>query len=121
MYFFYNNRVGRVVSLMPTSFALLVTLHSANVFAQDQAIGVGHTVFKKHCAACHAPGLNHPGTIQLTKTRGEANGVLEERNNLPPAYVKNIVRAGLNGMPGFKPSTITEAQLESLAEYLAPK
>ena len=79
----------------------------------------GQKIFEKHCLACHAPGMNYPGTQQLTKTRGEENGVLEERDNLVDVYVKTIVRNGLNAMPAFKPTQIAESELESLAAYLA--
>lgn len=84
------------------------------VHAQD-----GQALFQKHCSACHAPGMNNPGTQQLTKTRGENMGVLEERNNLVDVYVKTIVRQGLNAMPGFKPSQVTDGELEALAAYLS--
>lgn len=88
-------------------------LSAFTVNAQD-----GQAIFRKNCSACHAPGMNNPGTQQLTKTRGEANGVLEERDNLVPVYVKTIVRNGLNAMPTFKPSQITDKELDALAAYL---
>lgn len=60
-----------------TGFATLTSV------AQD-----GQAIFQKNCSHCHAPGMNYPGTQQLTKTRGEENGVLEERDNLVDVYVK---------------------------------
>jgi mono/diheme cytochrome c family protein len=91
----------------------LLGLSTLAVQAQD-----GQAQFQKHCTPCHAPGMNHPGTIQLTLTRGEDNGVLEERDNLIPVYVKTIVRNGLNAMPAFKPTQVTDAELDAIAEYL---
>jgi len=86
-----------------------------NSLAQED----GGQLFRRHCSDCHAPGMNHPGTIQLTLTRGEANGVLEQRTNLAPDYVKAIVRQGLNAMPAFKPTHVSEKELEAVARYLA--
>lgn len=91
---------------------LLVTVPAA---AQEE----GKAVFDKHCGHCHAPGGDRPGTLQLGLTRGEANAVLEERSNLPAPYIKTIVRHGLNGMPAFKPTIVTEAELDALAGYLS--
>ncbi len=78
----------------------------------------GQDVFAAHCSHCHAPGDDHPGTMQLGATRGADFAVLEERDNLTADYVKLIVRNGLNGMPPFKPTTITGEELDALAAYL---
>lgn len=78
----------------------------------------GKTVFDKHCSHCHNPGDEYPGTHQLAVTRGEDMAVLEERDNLAPQYVKYIVRNGLNAMPPFKPTNITDRELDALADYL---
>jgi mono/diheme cytochrome c family protein len=99
------------------SFTLATAILALPAMAQDE----GKTVFQQHCSHCHAPGGDRPGTLQLGKTRGADNAVLEQRSNLVDVYVKTIVRQGLNGMPPFKPTTITDGQLEALAAYLAPK
>jgi len=79
----------------------------------------GKQVFDKHCSHCHNPGIGHPGTMQLARTRGQDQAVLEQRDNLAPEYVKYIVRHGLNAMPPFKPSNITREELDALADYLS--
>jgi len=89
----------------------LITL---SLSAQD-----GEAIYQANCSHCHDPGMNNPGTQQLTKTRGEENGILIDRDNLVDVYVKTIVRNGLNGMPTFKPTQITESELDALAEFLA--
>lgn len=81
--------------------------------------GSGADVFAKQCSWCHAPGVDHPGTMQLGATRGQAFAVLQEREDLNADYVKYIVRHGLNAMPPFKPTTITDVELDKLANYLA--
>lgn len=76
-------------------------------------------IFARQCAYCHAPGDDHPGTLQLRTTRGEDFAVLVDRTNLTEDYVKYIVRHGLNGMPPFTPTTLSDADLDKLAAYLA--
>ena len=93
---------------------LLSGLITLSLSAQD-----GEAIYQANCSHCHDPGMNNPGTQQLTKTRGEENGVLIDRDNLVDVYVKTIVRNGLNGMPTFKPTQITESELDALAEFLA--
>jgi mono/diheme cytochrome c family protein len=80
----------------------------------------GREVFDRLCSHCHAPGVEHPATRQLAVTRGEDKAVLAERRDLAAEYIRYVVRNGLKSMPGFYPSDLTEAQLESLVEYLSP-
>ncbi len=79
----------------------------------------GEGIFARQCAYCHAPGVDHPGAMQLGATRGEKFAVLTERTDLTADYVKYIVRNGLNGMPPFTPTVITDEDLDKLAAYLA--
>jgi hypothetical protein len=39
--------------------------------------------------------------------------------DLPPAYIRSIVRGGLRAMPSFRPSEIDDGSLEKLAEYIS--
>lgn len=103
-----------MIKKYPLILGLLSVLVSSAAYAQD-----GEAIYKANCSHCHDPGMDNPGTQQLTKTRGEENGVLLDRENLVDAYVKTIVRNGLNGMPTFKPTQITEGELDALAEFLA--
>ena len=100
----------------PFAIALLA-LASIEVSAAD--FTAGKRLFDRHCAECHAPGAGHPGTQQLGWTRGADRAVLEQRSDLPAAYISVIVRNGLLEMPGFRPTEIDDAQLKQLADYLA--
>lgn len=104
-------RIWRIAAAL--ALGLLPALTAA------QELG-GKEVFDRLCSQCHAPGIEHPGTRQLTFTRGEDEGVLVERKDLAAEYIRYVVRNGLKSMPGFYPSDLTEAQLEALTEYLAP-
>jgi (+)-pinoresinol hydroxylase len=100
--------------LPPLLVLSAIVLHAADGGANH----VGHAVFKRHCSHCHAPGIDHPGTMLLSVTRGEAFSVLEQRNDLTAEYVRRVVREGLKTMPAFKPTTLTNEELEALADYL---
>jgi mono/diheme cytochrome c family protein len=79
----------------------------------------GKRVFERHCAECHAEGFGHPGTQRLGWNRGEKYAVLERRKDLSAEYIKLIVRRGLLEMPPFRPSEITDADLNGLVDYLS--
>jgi mono/diheme cytochrome c family protein len=79
----------------------------------------GAEIFAQHCSHCHGPGDDHPGTRQLGDTRGADRALLEKRTDLHADYVETIVRHGLNAMPPFKPTVITDSELDTLAKYLA--
>ncbi len=59
------------------------------------------------CAYCHGANV---GPIILGR-------------HLPPAYIHQMVRAGRNAMPAFRPTEITPAELDTLAVWIstAPK
>jgi cytochrome c5 len=78
-------------------------------------------VFEHQCGACHLAG--GMGTNLLTKQRmlaGEPpeKGLLVNRTDLTPDYVKQVVRNGKNAMPAQTRVDITDAELEEVAAYL---
>jgi mono/diheme cytochrome c family protein len=94
---------------------LLIAFMPATILASEKA---GQLVFNKHCSHCHAPGPDHPGTLLLSVNRGVAFSILERRRDLTRDYIKHIVRHGRTTMPAFKPTTITNDELDALAGYL---
>jgi len=98
--------------------ALVLSIWAAMPAFAEQPVD-GKAVFDRNCSHCHAPGMEHPGTLQLAVTRGEALAVLEERSDLTPEYISYIVRHGLRAMPPFVPADISDSQLEALTRYLA--
>ena len=81
----------------------------------------GEEIFNTNCLSCHAAGPGHPGTMRLAIRLGEEKSVLTERTDLNAEYVKVIVRQGILLMPPFRPSEITDDELEALAIYLTPE
>jgi mono/diheme cytochrome c family protein len=89
----------------------------------------GQEVFGQRCAACHGPipapvfGPTFlppmPGTQALAaRYRGELPAELEERTDLAPVYIRTVVRSGYVSMPFFRPTELSEEDLDALVAYL---
>lgn len=90
--------------------------------AENPAVQKGREVFQYWCAACHGAGptLARPGTMALqAKYNGTKPAMLESRKDLTPELTKFFVRNGVNVMPPFRKTEITDAELNALAAYLA--
>jgi len=59
-------------------------------------------IWRAICSYCHATGVG----VQLLGTR------------VPAAIIAEITRKGVNQMPGFAPSQISDAELAALAEWI---
>ncbi len=78
----------------------------------------GKEVFDHYCTHCHGSG-DGPGTLQLSRTRGDDKGLLTQRDRS---------RAGLHRIhrstrlevhaPAFVPSDLTDARLKALLAFL---
>ena len=80
----------------------------------------GRAVFNNWCGACHSRDTrNAPGTVSLEhKYRGELPAALEDREDLTPELVAFYVRNGVATMPFYRPTEVSDADLEALAAYL---
>ena len=78
----------------------------------------GQEIFDRHCVHCHGSSNEAVGTLQLARTRGTDKALLTERRDLPPEYIRIVIRHGLKAMPAFVPSDLTDAQLKALTDYL---
>ena len=47
--------------------------------------------------------------------------LLQDRENLPAAYVTAVVRRGIGSMPQIRPAELSDAQLGAIARYLETK
>lgn len=103
-------------------FAAACMALAGGVYAQDARVERGEEVFRYWCAPCHAPGARHPGTQALDALyKGAKPGALEERTDLVPELTRSFVRTGVSVMPPFRKTEISDADLDALAAYLAPK
>ena len=95
----------------------------------DSRLQRGYEVFQARCLACHGeipdevvPGglPPMPGTQALQiRYKGEKPAVLESRSDLTPEIISTFVRNGIGSMPFFRPTEITDADLEALGAYLS--
>lgn len=76
-------------------------------------------LFAYHCETCHGDGAHRPGTDALRlKYGGAIPEVLAERNDLSADYVRYVVRRGVNAMPFFRKTEISDEELDLIAGYL---
>lgn len=75
----------------------------------------GEALYIEHCASCHA--ANGMGTGLLARRVQPA--LLEERDNLPAAYVTVAVRQGIGNMPAIPRGEVSDEELQAIADYLA--
>lgn len=108
--------------------AVVTAALAADAVKEPGAIGQGYLIYAKWCAGCHAPdsplapGLmvgQYAGTYVLQQRyQGTMPAVLQERTNLTPPVIAFYVRKGLNTMPGFRKTEISDTQLDALTAYL---
>lgn len=93
----------------------------------------GKMVFDARCRACHGAYEKKPsqstsiyalppmsGTVALEiKYKGEKPALLEERTDLTPDVVAFFVRNGSGVMPPFRPTEVSDDDLEALGAYLS--
>jgi mono/diheme cytochrome c family protein len=106
--------------------ALALCAYAAS--AQDTLVERGDAVFQKTCAPCHgegrgddsAPATELPGTLALRlKYQGEIPALLELRPDLSAEVLRAFLRSGVGSMPPFRPTNITDDDIEAIAAYLA--
>ena len=87
--------------------------------APDALLDRGEAVYQYWCNACHGPEMLKPGTAALAaKYEGSLPAALEERTDMAPVFVELMVRQGISMMPFFRPTEISDADLDALAAWL---
>ena len=81
----------------------------------------GLKIYTKWCEQCHMDSPFAPGTIQLRQSRGVDKAVILKRDDLNPDYVRQLVRNGFAGMPNFRRTEISDAELEMLIKHLTKR
>ncbi|MET0291494.1 MAG: cytochrome c [Steroidobacteraceae bacterium] len=89
---------------------------SASDTADDRA-ATGAQLFASRCGMCHRAG--GMGTGILARRPNAGSGLLEERKDLPSAFVKAVARAGVGNMPRIPRGEVSDAQLARIAAYLS--
>jgi len=90
----------------------------------------GREVFRARCNLCHGdfPKDSKPGMVPMVGTQmlqrkyqGSKPALLEQRIDLTPELVKFYVRHGQGIMPFFRPTEVSDADLDAIAAYLTRK
>jgi mono/diheme cytochrome c family protein len=84
----------------------------------EQLHARGEKIFNTRCIFCHGVGLGHPGWQMLDLKKGRDKAEILGRSDLTPAYIKQVVRDGNIEMPPFRPSEISDSDLNALADYV---
>ncbi len=77
----------------------------------------GKQLFQHKCAMCH--GAVGMGTGLLARRMKPEIAPLEMREDLSAAYVERAARVGVLNMPPITRGDVSDAQLASIAQYLA--
>jgi mono/diheme cytochrome c family protein len=94
--------------------------------AQDSAsLERGRLKFEHTCAPCHADGVGDDGRARLPGTdalrikyQGALPALLEKRTDLNVDAIRTFVRRGTWSMPPFRPTEVTERDIQDIAAYL---
>ena len=100
---------------------ILLLPAASQAFAADQTqANRGREVYQKWCTPCHGTGLGRPGTAAAA-AHGIQPAVLEQRTNLTPKTIESAVRKGIDIMPRFRKTEISNADLAAIEAYLVRK
>ncbi|MEI9965482.1 MAG: cytochrome c [Caulobacteraceae bacterium] len=102
---------------MRAAILALSTLLCAAPAAAADLSAPGRGLFLDKCGKCHLEGGT--GTFMLGRRLGKDKALLEDRTDLNPAYVRRVVRHGVNSMPWLTPVELPDADLAAIASYLA--
>ena len=83
----------------------------------EEGASSGAPLYRSRCGLCHEPGGT--GTFMLGRRLGRERALLVGRTDLTDGYVTQVVRHGLMSMPRFTRVELTDAELASIAGYLA--
>jgi mono/diheme cytochrome c family protein len=108
--------LGPMAALVLTlAFAAPGAGHAAETAGAAQR---GEQIFNSRCIFCHGEGLGHPAWQMLALKKGKDKAEILGRPDLTPVYVKHVVRDGFIEMPPFRPSEISDPDLDALANYV---
>jgi mono/diheme cytochrome c family protein len=105
---------------------IVAVVHGGLAVAQEAAsVERGRIRFEHSCAPCHGAGIGDDGRAMLPGTdalrikyQGALPALLEQRTDLNVEAIRTFVRRGTWSMPPFRPTEITERDIEDIAAYL---
>ena len=112
---------ARLKPRLATGWATALSLVIAGFTVDAAAAGVpterGAALFTEKCAMCHR--VMGMGTVLLSRRRDPATAPLEKRTDLTVEFVTAAARAGLGNMPRISRGEVSDADLATIAAWLA--
>lgn len=98
--------------------AWIATLGSGAPAAQTaETIARGRQIYANWCVHCHREGGSATRVLEQ-RYRGRVPAVIEERTDLAAAGIVRLLRTQTPGMTAFRPTDLTDSDLEAVAVYL---
>ena len=111
--------------LLRASIALALLQCGIAVAQEAASVERGQAKFEHSCAPCHAAGIGDDGRAMLPGTdalrikyQGALPALLEQRTDLNADAIRTFVRRGTWSMPPFRPTEVTERDIQDIAAYL---
>lgn len=102
---------------MKFSIVALVALSVATGAAASERPAAGQALYRSRCGMCHQEGGF--GANTLAERLGKGLSILEQRTDLDPTLVRQVVRRGIGSMPAITKVELTDEELGTIADYLA--
>jgi mono/diheme cytochrome c family protein len=84
--------------------------------AQASNERAGEDIYFDKCVFCH--DSRGWGTRVLARRTPPGEGELTKRKDLPAAYTEIVVRRGLNAMPPFTPTDLSDEEIARVSRWL---
>jgi mono/diheme cytochrome c family protein len=114
-----------LAKLLRASIALALLQCGVAPAQQAASIERGQAKFEHSCAPCHGAGVGDDGRAMLPGTdalrikyQGSLPALLEQRTDLNADAIRTFVRRGTWSMPPFRPTEVTESDIQDIAAYL---
>ena len=78
----------------------------------------GKTLYTERCGMCHQT-IGMAVAILSRRPNDPSKGFLEQRTDLSSAFIRTVVRTGINNMPRITRAEVSNAELAAIADYLA--
>ena len=108
---------GQSTSTAPSSRGTSIENAFRGAMQDRSSRSPDEALYVEKCSMCHRQmGM---GTVILARRMDPKIAILEDRPNLPPAFVTTVVRSGLGNMPAISKGEVSDEQLARIAGYLA--
>lgn len=98
--------------------ACVATLGGGTLAAQTaETVDTGRRIYANWCVHCHREGGSATRVLEQ-RYQGKVPAVVEERTDLAAARIVRLLRTQTPGMTAFRPTDLTDSDLEAVAAYL---